>query len=103
LVADPREKVILKLMKQLYAVCFTLGFILLTATGLKAQFNTILRAGNSYVNITKGTVGGAVEPGDVLEIRTNVSSQVLTTPVATSTSPVTWITFPLKHLTWFLV
>ena len=59
-------------MKQLYAVCFTLGFILLTATGLKAQFNTILRAGNSYVNITKGTVGGAVEPGDVLEIRTNV-------------------------------
>lgn len=58
-------------MKQLYAACFTLGFTLLFLTGLKAQFNTILRAGNSYINITKGTVGGSAEPGDVLEIRTN--------------------------------
>jgi len=59
-------------MKQLYAACFTLGLTLALMNGAKAQFNTILRAGNSYVNVTKGTVGGSVEPGDVLEIRTNI-------------------------------
>lgn len=31
----------------------------------------MLKFGNSYVNITKQTIGGPVEPGDVLEIRTN--------------------------------
>jgi hypothetical protein len=30
-----------------------------------------MKFGNSYVNITKQSVGGPVEPGDVLEIRTN--------------------------------
>lgn len=31
-----------------------------------------VKFGNSYVNVTKKTVGGTVQPGDVLEIRTNI-------------------------------
>lgn len=31
-----------------------------------------VKFGNSYVNVTKKTIGGTVEPGDVLEIRTNI-------------------------------
>ncbi len=31
-----------------------------------------VKFGNSYVNITKKTTGGTVEPGDILEIRTNI-------------------------------
>jgi hypothetical protein len=31
----------------------------------------MIKFGNSYVNLTKKTVGGTVEPGDTLEIRTN--------------------------------
>ncbi|HTI94696.1 MAG TPA: T9SS type A sorting domain-containing protein [Puia sp.] len=36
-----------------------------------SQATAFIKFGNSYVNITKQTVGGPVEPGDVLEIRTN--------------------------------
>ena len=36
-----------------------------------SQATALMKFGNSYVNITKQTVGGPVEPGDVLEIRTN--------------------------------
>ena len=36
-----------------------------------SQATAPIKFGNSYVNITKQTVGGPVEPGDVLEIRTN--------------------------------
>jgi hypothetical protein len=31
-----------------------------------------LKFGNSYVNLSKKTVGGTVQPGDILEIRTNI-------------------------------
>ncbi|MBS1574179.1 MAG: T9SS type A sorting domain-containing protein [Bacteroidetes bacterium] len=31
-----------------------------------------VRSGNSYVNITKNTTGGVVEPGDILEIRMTI-------------------------------
>lgn len=31
-----------------------------------------IKFGNSYVNVTKKTTGGTVEPGDILEIRTNI-------------------------------
>jgi hypothetical protein len=37
-----------------------------------SQANAPLKFGNSYVNLTKKTVGGTVEPGDTLEIRTNI-------------------------------
>src|SRR5258708_1221505 len=36
-----------------------------------SQSTALLKFGNSYVNITKKAVGGPVEPGDTLEIRTN--------------------------------
>ncbi len=31
----------------------------------------MIKWGNSYVNLSKKTVGGPVQPGDTLEIRTN--------------------------------
>jgi hypothetical protein len=36
-----------------------------------SQATAPLKFGNSYVNLSKKTVGGPVEPGDTLEIRTN--------------------------------
>src|ERR1700761_502513 len=36
-----------------------------------AQATAPLKWGNSYVNLSKKTVGGPVEPGDSLEIRVN--------------------------------
>src|ERR1700743_3553203 len=36
-----------------------------------SQATAPIKWGNSYVNISKNTVGGPVEPGDILEIRTN--------------------------------
>ncbi len=36
-----------------------------------AQATAMIKWGNSYVNLTKRTVGGPVQPGDTLEIRTN--------------------------------
>jgi hypothetical protein len=33
---------------------------------------TSVKFGNSYVNVTRKTVGGTVQPGDILEIRVNV-------------------------------
>ena len=36
-----------------------------------SQATALMKFGNSYVNITKKAVGGPVEPGDTLEIRTN--------------------------------
>lgn len=34
--------------------------------------NTLVKFGNSYVNVTKRTIGGTVENGDILEIRTGI-------------------------------
>jgi hypothetical protein len=48
----------------LIILLFFHGFVFSQATAL-------LKYGNSYVNITKKAVGGPVEPGDTLEIRTN--------------------------------
>ncbi|MBS1604905.1 MAG: T9SS type A sorting domain-containing protein [Bacteroidetes bacterium] len=46
--------------------------VLLLARGLAfPQATALMKFGNSYVNITKKAIGGPVEPGDVLEIRTN--------------------------------
>ena len=36
-----------------------------------AQATAMIKFGNSYANISKGTVGGPVQPGDTLEIRLN--------------------------------
>jgi hypothetical protein len=36
-----------------------------------SQATAPLKFGNSYVNVSKKTIGGPVEPGDTLEIRTN--------------------------------
>src|SRR5580704_10829706 len=36
-----------------------------------SQATAMIKWGNSYVNLSKRTVGGPVQPGDTLEIRTN--------------------------------
>src|SRR6185312_1247613 len=36
-----------------------------------SQATAPIKWGNSYVNLSKKTVGGPVQPGDTLEIRTN--------------------------------
>jgi hypothetical protein len=36
-----------------------------------AQATAMIKWGNSYVNLSKKTIGGPVQPGDTLEIRTN--------------------------------
>jgi len=36
-----------------------------------AQASAMIKFGNSYVNLTKKTIGGPVQPGDTLEIRLN--------------------------------
>lgn len=46
-----------------------LGYCLFGISNADAQ--TVVKFGNSYVNLTKKTTGGTVEPGDTLEIRTN--------------------------------
>jgi len=43
----------------------------LLSQGAYSQATAPIKFGNSYVNLTKKTVGGPVEPGDILEIRTN--------------------------------
>lgn len=42
---------------------------LLSGTGLKGYTQTV-DYGKSYINVTKGTNGGTIEPGDTLEFRT---------------------------------
>jgi uncharacterized repeat protein (TIGR01451 family) len=50
---------------------FVIFGIALTATDLlNAQ---AIQTGKSYVNITKGTTGGTIEPGDILEIRSTIA------------------------------
>lgn len=44
--------------------------LLLLPAAMKAQV-TGVRSGNSYLNLSKKTAGGTIEPGDTLEIRTN--------------------------------
>ena len=38
----------------------------------KASNGQSVKFGNSYLNISKKTIGGTVQPGDTLEIRTNI-------------------------------
>lgn len=57
----------------LHALCtysrFTLLALLLTARVLPSTAQTV-DYGKSYINVTKGTSGGTIETGDVLEFRT---------------------------------
>lgn len=47
-------------------------FVLICFHGIAlSQSTALLKFGNSYLNISKKAVGGPVEPGDTLEIRTN--------------------------------
>lgn len=48
---------------------FPLSILLLFAATAIGQ--TAVKFGNSYINLSKRTVGGTVQPGDTLEIRTN--------------------------------
>lgn len=54
--------------KRLPIVCLLLACCQLAL----AQATATLKFGNSYVNVTKKAVGGTVEPGDILEIRTTL-------------------------------
>ena len=49
----------------------TLILLLFFRNMASSQATAPLKFGNSYVNLTKKTIGGPVEPGDILEIRTN--------------------------------
>src|SRR5258707_7298951 len=46
-------------------------FFLLFRNHAHSQATAPLKWGNSYINLSKKTVGGPVEPGDSLEIRVN--------------------------------
>lgn len=75
-----------------------LGLYLLPMNALSQQF------GKSFVNITKGTIGGTYEPGDILEIRATVAvGNNLTLSqfrfVDTISSNATYIAGSLKILT----
>src|SRR5450755_4772455 len=48
----------------------TLGLLLLIQGAAFSQASAPIKFGNSYVNLSKKTAGGTVEPGDTLEIRT---------------------------------
>jgi hypothetical protein len=49
----------------------SLMLVLLSHMAILCTYGQI-KFGNSYVNVTKKTTGGTVEPGDILEIRTNI-------------------------------
>ncbi|MEP7258466.1 MAG: hypothetical protein ABI687_08760, partial [Flavitalea sp.] len=46
--------------------------LLLMSITLHNVLTAQIKFGNSYVNLTKKTIGGTIEPGDSLEIRTNI-------------------------------
>ncbi len=48
-----------------------LTLVLLSQIAMLCSYGQV-KFGNSYINITKKTTGGTVEPGDILEIRTNI-------------------------------
>ena len=52
-------------------ICGTLVVLFCFRGMAFSQATALLKFGNSYVNISKKAVGGPVEPGDTLEIRTN--------------------------------
>jgi hypothetical protein len=63
--------------KNFSRVCKLHGLILLLSffiykEDVCAQTSAKLKFSNSYVNITRNAVGGTVEPGDILEIRTTL-------------------------------
>ncbi len=52
-------------------VSLCLTFLFLISFNSNGQRNSLIGAGNSYVNTTKKSTGGFVQVGDTLEIRTN--------------------------------
>src|SRR5690349_16428429 len=58
-------------MKRTVPVLVSLFFLFMPGYRLMAQ--ALVQTGKSYVNITKGVVGGTIEPGDVLEIRATIA------------------------------
>ena len=55
-----------------YSFILLLQFIFLYQENGNAQTSAKIKFSNSYVNVTKNAVGGTVEPGDVLEVRTTL-------------------------------
>jgi hypothetical protein len=53
------------LLAPVAAGTYTFNICITDATGAAIDY------GKSYVNLTDGTVGGTINPGDVLEIRAN--------------------------------
>lgn len=60
--------------KPLLSIELTLRFLTfwLVCMSVSLLASAQVKFGNSYVNVTKKTIGGTVEPGDILEIRTNI-------------------------------
>jgi hypothetical protein len=51
-------------------ISFTVFLLLITVSN---SFGQAIQTGKSYVNLTKGTAGGTIEPGDLLEIRATIA------------------------------
>lgn len=49
----------------------TLLLVLYTLAAIPSDAQVAIKFGNSYVNLSKRSVGGTIQPGDTLEIRTN--------------------------------
>lgn len=58
-------------MKNTIAILLVFAAILCIHINANAQATAMIKFGNSYVNLSKKTVGGPVQPGDTLEIRVN--------------------------------
>src|ERR1700755_3531719 len=54
-----------QILRMLALLCALLFFF-------KAGHGQPVKFGNSYLNLSKKTIGGTVQPGDTLEIRTNI-------------------------------
>lgn len=63
-------------MKKHVLVCVhilkALALLLVSCVIVCTGYTQSVKFGNSYINLSKKTVGGTVQPGDTLEIRTNI-------------------------------
>lgn len=61
----------MKLTASISSLVGVVAFIVLTLISF-TSYSQNIDFGKSYINVTKGTNGGTVEPGDVLEIRSSI-------------------------------
>ncbi len=62
----------LSCVEKLHVLTFLLLSLFLYKEDVYGQTSAKIKFSNSYVNVTKNLIGGTVEPGDILEIRTTL-------------------------------